>query len=79
MTFKAIRYSNHAALRLRQRRITREEVRRIVTRGKREKVLTRTGREQRWKASDKIGKRTVNVIFIERATELEVVTVTSAR
>jgi hypothetical protein len=78
MTFKPIRYSNHAALRLRQRSITRADVRRIIARGKRQKINSRSGREQRWKSCGKIGKRTFCVIFIERARELEIITVTSA-
>lgn len=77
MTFKLIRYSDHAVLRLTQRRISRADVRRIISQGMREKVSTRNGREQRWKSCGRIGKRTICVIFIERARELEIVTVAS--
>jgi uncharacterized DUF497 family protein len=78
MTFKPIRYSDHAALRLTQRRISRADVRRIIARGMRDRVSTRSGREQRWKSCGKIGKRTFCVIFIERARELEIVTIAPA-
>jgi hypothetical protein len=78
MTFKDIRYSDHAALRIKQRKITRADVRRIIAGSVRQKAATGSGREQRWKSCGKIGKRTFCVIFIERARELEIVTVASA-
>jgi hypothetical protein len=43
MTFKDIRYSDHAALRIKQRKVTRADVRRIIARGERQKVATGRG------------------------------------
>ena len=74
MTHKQIRYSIHAAKRLKERHITRGDVRWLIANGLREPADTRGG-ETRWQVSAKIGKRNLYVIFIEGAAEVEVVTV----
>lgn len=46
----------------------------MLAQGIREHADTRAG-EKRWKVSGKVGKRDRYVIFIERASEIEIVTV----
>jgi hypothetical protein len=74
MTYKAIRYSDHAAKMLRTRRISRADVRWIIAKGVRQRAETRGG-QQRWKADARIGKRELYVVYIERSDDLLVVTV----
>lgn len=74
MTPKRIVYSDHAAARLRERAITRQQVRRLLATGARSKATTLIG-AQRWESRGSIAGRTASVIYIEKATTIEVVTV----
>ncbi|MGI8401205.1 MAG: DUF4258 domain-containing protein [Gemmatimonadaceae bacterium] len=74
MTHKPIRYSKHAAKQASVRHISRDSVRWMLAQGIREHADTRAG-EKRWRVSGKVGKRDLYVIFIERASEIEIVTV----
>lgn len=75
MTPKPIEYSDHARLRLKQRRITRQQVRWLITQGLRAPSPTLAG-AQRWSCRGRPdGGRELEVIFIEDAEKITVVTV----
>jgi uncharacterized DUF497 family protein len=74
MTFKAIRYSRHAAKNLKRRRISRGNVRWLIARGIRQEGRTKLG-EKRWTVDGTVANRKLRVVFIERANDIEVVTV----
>jgi hypothetical protein len=74
MTYKAIRYSKHAAKMLKVRRLARADVRWLIARGVRGEGLSILG-EKRITADGRIGKRNLRLVFIERANEIEIVTV----
>jgi hypothetical protein len=74
MTYKSIIYSRHAAKMLKVRRLSRRDVRWLIARGVRGEGLTILG-EKRLTADGKIGKRNLRLVFIERANEIEIVTV----
>lgn len=78
MTPKQIIYSDHAERRLRTRRITRQEVRRLLATGARTMAPTVSG-AQRWQCAGKLGYDDAAVIFIEDATTILVVTVMWAK
>ncbi len=73
MSPKAIEYSDHARGRLKERGITRHQVRWVLARGVRVLSPTVAGR-QRWSCRGMTGRRTLEVIFLEDATRLLVVT-----
>lgn len=75
MTFKPIRYSDHAAKMLRIRRIGRADIRWLIARGDIAEGHSSSPSGKRWTADGKIGKRRLRVVFIERRKEIEVVTV----
>lgn len=74
MTPKQIRYSDHAAMRLRQRGITRQAVRAVLAQGLAEAARSDAG-EPRWITWGKWKGRDLGVVYVERAAELLVVTV----
>ena len=74
VTPKQIIYSDHAELRLRTRRITRQNVRRLLATGIRTTAPTAIG-AQRWQCTGKLDHDDAVVIFIEDATTILVVTV----
>ena len=74
MNPKRIEYSEHAAARLRQRKITRQDVRWLLARGIRTKEWSRGG-TQYWGARGYLGKWEAQVIFLEDATRQLIVTV----
>jgi hypothetical protein len=73
MTHKAIHYSNHARQRLTERRITRQQVRWVLARGVRAESPTAAG-AQRWSSRGVINSRELEVIFLEDADRIVVVT-----
>lgn len=74
MTPKPIVYSDHARLRLRERHITREHVRWLVAQGRRTPSPTMGG-AQRWSCRGcPDGRREAEVILIEDAERLTIVT-----
>jgi len=74
VTYKAIVYSDHAAKMLKVRRLTRSDVRWLIARGVRGEGWSIIG-EKRLTADGKVGKRNLRLVFIERANEIEIVTV----
>lgn len=74
MNAKRILYSNHARKAIRQRKITRQDVRWLLARGERS-VWPSKGPTTYWYARGIIGKREIGVLFIEDATSQLIVTV----
>lgn len=62
MVSKPIVYSRHATVRLRERRITRSDVRWLLARGIREATV---GNPQQWTVRGYLGKHEVKLLFIE--------------
>lgn len=75
MTYKRIEYSDHAVLRLRQRNITRHDVRWLLARGERTMEPTKPGAAQRFGCAGLLGKWLAKVIFLEDGHRIHVVTV----
>lgn len=74
MTPKPIVYSDHARLRLKERHITREQVRWLIAQGHRTELPTAAG-AQRWSCRGcPDGRREAEVIFIEDAEQITIVT-----
>jgi hypothetical protein len=71
---KPIRYTSHAAARLKERRITRQQVRWLLAQGVRERNYT-AGDVQRWSCRGYLGTHEAAVIFTETATVITVITV----
>ena len=74
MNAKRIVYSDHARGRLRQRRVTRQDVRWLLARGVREPIVT-AGPTQYWSCRGYLGKDEARVVFIEDAMSQTIVTV----
>ena len=74
MNAKRILYSDHARGRLRQRGITRQDVRWLLARRDRARKETRGG-AQRWSCRGYLGTHEARVIFMEDATSQTIVTV----
>lgn len=74
MTPKLLRYSAHAAGRLRERRITRQAVRRILATGTREIAPPKYGRD-RWVVWGAWRREPLGIVFVESATEIYLITV----
>jgi hypothetical protein len=75
MTPKRITYSRHALTRLKERGITRMQVRWLLARGIRESVATLHG-ERRHGRRGYIHDCEIRVVYLERSDEIHVVTVT---
>src|SRR5665213_3275413 len=74
VTPKQIIYSDHAEWRLRTRRITRQNVRRLLATGTRTTAPT-AGGAQRWQCTGKLDHNDAILILIEDATTILVVAV----
>jgi len=75
MTPKRITYSRHALTRLRERGITRVQVRWLLARGVHEPLVTFHG-EPRHGRRGYIRDCEIRVVYLERSDEIHVVTVT---
>lgn len=73
MTPKRIIFDDHVRGRLRQRRITRQDVRFVLARGIREPATTLAG-AQRWSRRAMVRGREMRVVFIETRTDIIIVT-----
>jgi hypothetical protein len=74
VTPKPIVYSAHARVRLRERHVTREHVRWLIARGRRAPATTIAG-AQRWSCRGcPDGRREAEVVFIEDAEQITIVT-----
>jgi hypothetical protein len=74
MNAKRILWTNHAARRLRQRHITRQDVRWLLARGIRT-VIPTEGPTTYWSCRGYLGKWEANVVFVEDATSQLIVSV----
>ena len=74
MNAKRILYTDHARAKLRQRHITRQQVRWLLARGERTQVPS-TGPTVYWSCRGYLGRREADVIFIEDATSQLIITV----
>jgi hypothetical protein len=72
---KKIIYPDHAEGQRRMREIRRADVRRALETGLRTKADTMPGKQQRWQVFAPVGNRTLWVVFIEDAEQIEIVTV----
>lgn len=74
MTYKAVVYSDHAILRMAEQRITRRNVRFLLTRGGRQPEQAKPGGDSRWSCRGLLGVRQGIVVFVEDAHRIEVIT-----
>jgi len=73
MTSKRIIYNARASAKMVRRRIRRTEVRWVLAQGVAVDANQRRGQEPRHAKEGEIRGRTLRVIYIERATEIEIV------
>ena len=73
MTYKAIVSTAHAATRMRERGVTRQQVHMTLAAGTPVPTVTKQGRKRHTKRGS-FGGRELDVVYFESAHELEVIT-----
>lgn len=74
MTYKAIVYTAHAALRMLERSVSRAQVRTTLAAGTVVPTVTKRGRTRHTKRGA-FGGRTLDVVYYEDAAAIEIITV----
>jgi hypothetical protein len=71
---KSIWYTEHAKARVRERGISRRDVRYLIARGNRLAVSSDSA-EQLWRSRAYLGRREASVVFVENAVRYLIITV----